>query len=64
MVMIRVVFKDMLNTVFLGDAIILMSMRAGKTTHIFQVNGCDLKFSGNFDSGNLRTVLQTTPTHF
>jgi len=36
-------------------------MRAGKTTHIFQVEAHNVKFSGNFDSGNLRNVVQTAP---
>jgi hypothetical protein len=36
-------------------------MRAGKTTHIFQLGEHSLRFSGNFDSGNLRNVLQRAP---
>ncbi len=34
-------------------------MRPTKTTHIFEVFNQQVKFSGNFDSGNLRTVVQT-----
>jgi len=33
-------------------------MRPGKTTHIFEVGYHSVKFSGNFDSGNLRNVRQ------
>jgi hypothetical protein len=36
-------------------------MRAGKTTHIFQLGEHSIRFSGNFDSGNLRNVLQLAP---
>ena len=34
----------------------IVIMRAGKTTHTFKVDGHQIKFSGDFDSGNLRNV--------
>jgi hypothetical protein len=34
-------------------------MRPTKTTHIFEIEKKSVKFSSNFDSGNLRIVLQT-----
>lgn len=38
-------------------------MRPGKTTHIFQLGDYSVKFSGNFDSGNLKNVIQHAPFH-
>lgn len=34
-------------------------MRPTKSSHSFEVKGQEVKFSSNFDSGNLRTVTQT-----
>lgn len=39
-------------------------MRPSKTSHCFQVKGREVKFSSNFDSGNLRTVTQTGAYQF
>lgn len=36
-------------------------MRPGKTTHIFQLEERSVRFTGNFDTGNLRNVLQVAP---
>jgi hypothetical protein len=36
-------------------------MRAGKTKHHFKIGEYDIKFSGDFDGGNLRNVLQLSP---
>ena len=43
-----------------GNNIILYRclMRPTKTAHSFEVTGHHVKFSSNFDSGNLRTVTQ------
>lgn len=34
-------------------------MRPTKTSHSFEVKGNEVKFTSNFDSGNLRNVTQT-----
>lgn len=39
----------------------LITMRPGKTTHIFQLEEHSVRFTGNFDTGNLRNVLQVAP---
>lgn len=39
-------------------------MRPTKTAHSFQVGGEEVRFSSNFDSGNLRTVTQVGVNDF
>jgi len=41
--------------------IILINMHPGKASCIFPFADTLIKFSGNFDSGNLKNVTQLTP---
>ena len=50
-------------TTYFVNIKLINEMRPGKTTHIFEIGDYSAKFSGNFDSGNLRNVLQITPFH-
>jgi hypothetical protein len=41
--------------------IILIKMHPGKASYIFPLEESLIRFSGNFDSGNLKYVTQITP---